>query len=90
MILEPGMGYNSEAEMVAQAELPNHLAFLALMPAKNIAVTLIILRNPLKLYPLLEGIKDRKDCMGKDRCHGRLCAYIQAFTVIWLMALWGL
>lgn len=89
MILEPGMGYNSEAEMVAQAELPNHLAFLALMPAKNIAVTLIILVTLLNYILYWRALKTGKIVWGKIDAMADYVLIFQAFTVIWLMAFMG-
>ncbi|MFZ3064727.1 MAG: hypothetical protein WA277_05530, partial [Nitrospirota bacterium] len=89
MILEPGMGYNSEAEMVAQAELPNHLAFLALMPAKNIAVTLIILVTLLNYVLYWRALKTGKIVWGKIDAMADYVLIFQAFTVIWLMAFMG-
>lgn len=89
MILEPGMGYADEAEMLARAELPSHLAFLSLMFAKNIAVTLIILITLLNYILYWRARKKGEIVWGKIDAMADYVLIFQSFTVIWLMAFMG-
>lgn len=89
MVLEPGMGYANEAEMMARAELPSHLAFLSLMSAKNIAVTLIIIVTLLNYILYWRALKKGEIVWGKIDAMADYVLIFQSFTVIWLMAFMG-
>ena len=89
MILEPGMGYVDEAEMIAKAELPPHLTFLALMMAKNIAAALIIVVTLFNYLLYWRALKTGEIVWGKIDAMANYVLIFLAFTVIWLMAFMG-
>ena len=89
MILEPGMGYATEAEMVRLAELPPSLSFLALMPAKLVAVSVIILVTLVNYILYFRALMTGKIIWGKIDAAASYTLIFLAFTVIWIMVFMG-
>ncbi|MFQ5847011.1 MAG: cytochrome ubiquinol oxidase subunit I [Candidatus Methylomirabilales bacterium] len=91
MILESGMlppGMTEEA-LIAQMELPAHLGFLALMPAKNAAAAwtaLVTLANYV-FYRI--AIRRGRITWGRIETPSQYALIVLAFAAIWTMGLMG-
>jgi len=91
MIIEPGMlpaGMTEEA-FIAQTELPAHLGFLALMPAKNTAAAwtaLVTLANYI-FYRI--ALRRGRIAWGEIETPSQYALILLAFAAIWTMGLMG-
>ncbi len=70
-------------------ELPSHLGFMALMPAKNTAAFTIIVVTLINFLLYRAAIKKGKIIWGKIDSAAQYTLIFLAFSAIWLMALMG-
>ena len=70
-------------------ELPSHLGFMALMPAKNTAAFLIIFVTLLNYLLYRAAIKKGEIIWGKINPVSQYVLILLAFSAVWLMALMG-
>lgn len=91
MILEPGMlpAGISEAEYLARTELPPHLGFLALMPAKNTAAALTIVVTWVNYALYRTALRRGHITWGAIDPRAQYTLIFLAFNAIWTMGLMG-
>lgn len=70
-------------------ELPSHLGFMALMPAKNTAATLIIVVTLVNFLLYRAAISKGTITWGKINPVSQYTLILLAFSIVWLMALMG-
>jgi hypothetical protein len=91
MIIEPEMlpaGMTEEA-FIAQTELPAHLGFLALMPAKNTAAAWTALITLVNYIFYRVAIRRGRITWGKIEVPSQYALILLAFAAIWTMGLMG-
>lgn len=91
MIIEPGMlpfGLD-ETTFIAQTELPPHLAFLALMPAKNTAAAWTALVTLVNYIFYRITLRRGKITWGEIETPSQYALILLAFGAIWTMGLMG-
>lgn len=91
MIIEPGMlpAGMGEAEYLARMELPPHLGFLALMPAKNTAAALTILVTWVNYILYRIALRRGRITWGAIDPRAQYVLIFLAFNAIWTMGLMG-
>jgi cytochrome bd-type quinol oxidase subunit 1 len=91
MIVEPGMlpAGMTEADLIARMELPPHLGFLALMPAKNMAAALTILVTLANYVLYRIALRRGEIRWGEIDPRAQYALIFLAFTAIWTMGLMG-
>jgi len=91
MILEPGMlpAGMTEAEYLARMELPPHLGFLALMPAKNTAAALTIAVTWVNYVLYRIALRRGRITWGTIDPRAQYTLIFLAFNAIWTMGLMG-
>ncbi len=91
MIVEPGMlqAGMSEAEFIARMELPPHLGFLALMPAKNTAAALTISITLVNYVLYRIALRRGQITWGAIDPRSQYVLIFLAFNAIWTMGLMG-
>jgi len=91
MIVEPGMlpAGMAGAEYVARMELPAHLGFLALMPAKNTAAALTILITLVHYVLYRIALRRGRIVWGAIDPRAQYALIFLAFNAIWTMGLMG-
>lgn len=91
MIVEPGMlpAGMTEAEYIARMELPAHLGFLALMPAKNAAAGLTILITLVNYVLYRIALRRGQISWGAIDPRSQYALIFLAFNAIWTMGLMG-
>jgi len=91
MIIEPGMlppGMTEEA-FIARTELPSHLGFLALMPAKNTAAAWTALVTLVNYIFYRIAIRRGRITWGEIEVPSQYALILLAFAAIWTMGLMG-
>lgn len=91
MITEPGMlppGMTEET-FIAQTELPAHLGFMALMPAKNTAAAWTALVTLVNYIFYRVAIRRGRITWGKIEVPSQYALILLAFAAIWTMGLMG-
>ncbi len=91
MILEPGMlppGMTEEA-FIARTELPAHLGFLALMPAKNTAAAWTALVTLVNYIFYRIAIRRGRITWGEIEVPSQYALILLGFGAIWTMGLMG-
>lgn len=91
MIIEPGMlpaGMTEEA-FIAQMELPAHLGFMALMPAKNTAAAWTALVTLINYVFYRIAIRRGRITWGEIEVPSQYALILLAFAAIWTMGLMG-
>lgn len=91
MIIEPGMlpAGITEADYLARTELPPHLGFLALMPAKNTAAALTIVVTWVNYALYRIALRRGRIAWGAMDPRAQYVLIFLAFNAIWTMGLMG-
>jgi len=91
MIIEPGMlpAGITEAAFIAQTELPAHLSFLALMPAKNTAAAWTALVTLVNYVFYRMALRRGRITWGEIEVPSQYALILLAFVAIWTMGLMG-
>jgi hypothetical protein len=91
MVVEPGMLASgmTEETFINALELPAHLSFLALMPAKNTATAGIILVTLVNYVLYRVAIRRGAIAWGKIEAPAQYALILLSFVAIWTMGLMG-